>query len=31
MLEAMGEKQITVDNTTYQLDELFFVGDTKSP
>ena len=25
MLEAMGEKQVTVDNVTYQLDKLFFV------
>ena len=31
MLEAMGEKQITVDNTTYQLDELFFVIATQNP
>ena len=31
MLEAMGEKQITVDNTTYQLDELFFVVATQNP
>ena len=25
MLEAMGEKQVTVDNITYPLDDLFFV------
>ena len=31
MLEAMGEKQITVDNTTYELDELFFVIATQNP
>ena len=31
MLEAMGEKQVTVDNTTYLLDELFFVIATQNP
>lgn len=31
MLEAMAEKQVTVDNTTYQLDELFFVIATQNP
>ena len=31
MLEAMGEKQVTVDNTTYILDELFFVIATQNP
>ena len=31
MLEAMGEKQVTVDNTTYHLDELFFVIATQNP
>ena len=31
MLEAMGEKQVTVDNTTYVLDELFFVIATQNP
>ena len=31
MLEAMGEKQVTVDNVTYQLDELFFVIATQNP
>lgn len=31
MLEAMGEKQVTVDNTTYFLDELFFVIATQNP
>ena len=31
MLEAMGEKQVTVDNTTYALDELFFVIATQNP
>ncbi len=31
MLEAMGEKQITVDNVTYPLDELFFVIATQNP
>jgi len=31
MLEAMGEKQVTVDNTTYELDELFFVIATQNP
>ncbi|CAN0426645.1 unnamed protein product, partial [Phaeothamnion confervicola] len=25
MLEAMAEKQVTVDNVSYQLDDLFFV------
>ncbi|MES3008769.1 MAG: AAA family ATPase [Pseudomonadota bacterium] len=31
MLEAMGEKQVTVDNTTYRLDKLFFVIATQNP
>ncbi len=31
MLEAMGEKQVTVDNETYPLDELFFVIATQNP
>lgn len=31
MLEAMGEKQVTVDNETYHLDELFFVIATQNP
>jgi MoxR-like ATPase len=31
MLEAMGEKQVTVDNVTYQLDKLFFVIATQNP
>ena len=31
MLEAMGEKQVTVDNETYQLDALFFVIATQNP
>jgi len=31
MLEAMGEKQVTVDNVTYQLDALFFVIATQNP
>ena len=31
MLEAMGEKQVTVDNTTYPLDKLFFVIATQNP
>ncbi len=31
MLEAMGEKQVTVDNITYQLDKLFFVIATQNP
>lgn len=31
MLEAMAEKQVTVDNTTYPLDELFFVIATQNP
>ena len=31
MLEAMGEKQVTVDNVTYALDELFFVIATQNP
>lgn len=31
MLEAMAEKQITVDNTTYPLDSLFFVIATQNP
>jgi MoxR-like ATPase len=31
MLEAMGEKQVTVDNTTFPLDPLFFVIATQNP
>ncbi|MEX0964364.1 MAG: AAA family ATPase [Pseudohongiellaceae bacterium] len=31
MLEAMGEKQVTVDNITYSLDDLFFVIATQNP
>ena len=31
MLEAMAEKQVTVDNTTHALDELFFVIATQNP
>jgi len=31
MLEAMGEKQVTVDNLTYPLDKLFFVIATQNP
>lgn len=31
MLEAMGEKQVTVDNATYKLDKLFFVIATQNP
>lgn len=31
MLEAMGEKQVTVDNQTYALDPLFFVIATQNP
>ena len=31
MLEAMGEKQVTVDNVTYPLDDLFFVIATQNP
>jgi len=31
MLEAMAEKQVTVDNDTYRLDELFFVIATQNP
>ncbi len=31
MLEAMAEKQITVDNHTYELDALFFVIATQNP
>lgn len=31
MLEAMGEKQVTVDNHTYALDPLFFVIATQNP
>lgn len=30
-LECMAEKQITIDNTTYSLDELFFVIGTQNP
>ncbi len=31
MLEAMAEKQVTVDNDTHKLDELFFVIATQNP
>lgn len=31
MLEAMAERQVTVDNKTYELDELFFVVATQNP
>ncbi len=31
LLEAMAEKQVTVDNSTYPLDELFFVIATQNP
>ena len=31
MLEAMAEKQVTVDNTSYALDDLFFVIATQNP
>ena len=31
LLEAMGEKQVTVDNRTRQLDNLFFVIATQNP
>ncbi|MBI2896065.1 MAG: AAA family ATPase [Deltaproteobacteria bacterium] len=31
MLEAMAEKQVTVDNVTHKLDELFFVIATQNP
>lgn len=31
LLEAMAEKQVTVDNTTHKLDELFFVIATQNP
>lgn len=31
MLEAMAERQVTVDNQTYGLDELFFVIATQNP
>lgn len=31
LLEAMAEKQVTVDNTTYPLDRLFFVIATQNP
>jgi MoxR-like ATPase len=31
MLEAMAEKQVTVDNVTHPLDELFFVIATQNP
>jgi MoxR-like ATPase len=31
LLEAMAEKQVTVDNTTHELDELFFVIATQNP
>lgn len=31
MLEAMGEKQVTIDNRTRRLDDLFFVIATQNP
>ena len=31
MLESMAERQVTVDNSTYPLDELFFVIATQNP
>jgi len=31
LLEAMAEKQVTVDNHTYRLDDLFFVIATQNP
>jgi len=31
LLEAMGEKQATIDNTTHRLDDLFFVVATQNP
>jgi MoxR-like ATPase len=31
LLEAMAEKQVTVDNTTWKLDDLFFVIATQNP
>ncbi len=31
LLEAMGEKQVTVDNETHALDDLFFVIATQNP
>ena len=31
MLESMAEKQVTVDNVTYPLDQLFFVIATQNP
>ncbi len=31
MLEAMAEKQVTVDNQTHRLDDLFFVVATQNP
>ncbi len=31
LLEAMAEKQVTVDNISYKLDELFFVIATQNP
>ena len=31
MLEAMAEKQVTVDNVSYKLDDLFFVIATQNP
>ncbi|MDZ4784440.1 MAG: AAA family ATPase [bacterium] len=30
-LECMGEKQVTIDNVTHKLDELFFVLGTQNP
>lgn len=31
LLEAMAEKQVTIDNQTYELDDLFFVIATQNP
>jgi MoxR-like ATPase len=31
LLEAMGEKQVTIDRTTYQLEKVFFVIGTENP
>jgi MoxR-like ATPase len=31
MLESMAEKQVTADNVTYALDDLFFVIATQNP
>ena len=31
LLESMGESQVTIDNTSYKLDDLFFVIATQNP